>query len=132
MFPSKESLEQYLKEKMTNEDIAKIYGLSFQKVIGLIKKYQLDPNELRQTDQYIVYLHREDGEVVYVGSGVWYRMRRYTNRRNVDHRKMMQSGDLEYEIVAEYSERRDALIHEQRLIHYYKNKNLARFNKYIA
>lgn len=70
MFPSKESLEQYLKEKMTNEDIAKIYGLSFQKVIGLIKKYQLDPNQLRRTDQYIVYLHREDGEVVYVGSGV--------------------------------------------------------------
>ena len=102
LFPTKEQLVQHLSDKMTNQDIAVIYGTTFQKIIQLIKKYDLNPSKLRKVDQYIVYEHWLDKEVVYVGSGVWYRCRRYTNRRNLEHRQLMEQGKLHYKIVKEF------------------------------
>lgn len=78
MLPTKEELIMHLKDKMTNEDIARIYNTSFQKIIALIQKYGLDANKLRETDKYIVYAHIYEGKVIYIGSGVWYRCRRYS------------------------------------------------------
>ncbi|MGG1678052.1 hypothetical protein ACIFOT_20260 [Neobacillus sp. NRS-1170] len=96
MLPNKKELKQHLLDKMTNQDIANIYGTTFQKIQQLTKKYNLNQNELRKTDKFIVYEHRHDDEVVYVGSGVWYRCRRYTNRRNQEHKKLMEEGKLQY------------------------------------
>lgn len=62
---------------MTNQDIANIYNVSFQKIQQLIKKYGLNQEELRKVNNYIVYEHWLKGEVVYIGIGVWYRCRRY-------------------------------------------------------
>ena len=71
MLPTIEELERHLIEKMTNEDIAKLYRVSYQKIIQLTKKYNLNPSKLRKVDTFIVYEHWIDGEVVYVGSGQW-------------------------------------------------------------
>lgn len=131
MLPTKKQLIEHLSDKMTNEDIARIYGFSFQKIIHLIKKYNLDPNKLRKTDKYVVYEHWLGGEVVYVGSGVWYRCRRYKNRLNVEHVSLMESGKLEYRFVNEYEKEEDARNHEAKLIREYKSKNQAKFNKVI-
>lgn len=57
MFPTKEQLIQHLSDKMNNQDIAKIYGTTFQKVIQLIKKYKINPNEIRKMNKYTVYEH---------------------------------------------------------------------------
>jgi hypothetical protein len=57
MLPNKEEIKKHLLDKMTNQDIAKLYGTTFQKIIQLIKQYELDPNELRKVDRYIVYEH---------------------------------------------------------------------------
>ena len=129
MEPTKEQLIQYLSDKMTNQDIAKIYGTSFQKIIQLIKKYDLNQNKLRKVDNYIVYEHWLDGEVLYVGSGVWYRCRRFTNRRNSVHRKLMEEGKIEYKIVAEFEIEEDAREYEIQLINKYKELDQAMFNK---
>lgn len=64
MLPSKEDLKQHLLDKMTNQDIAKIYGTTFQKVQQLIKKCNLKPVKLRNVYKQTVYLHLIKGEVV--------------------------------------------------------------------
>lgn len=132
MYPTKKELIHYLSDKMTNQDIAKIYGTSYQKIIQLIKKYKLNPNKLRKVDKFIVYEHWYEGEVVYVGSGVWYRCRRYSNRRSSDHVLLMKSGKLIYRFVGEYDNVKDARNHETRLIQEYKAKGQAKFNKKIS
>ncbi|AVX06615.1 hypothetical protein [Priestia megaterium] len=129
MLPTKEELIKHLSNKMTNQDIANIYGITFQKVIQLIKKYSLDPNELRKVNEYTVYLHLLDGEVVYVGSGVWYRCRRYTNRRNSEHKQLMQNGGIEYRFVGDFDREEDARDYEMELIKKYKKLGQAKFNK---
>ncbi|WHY87577.1 hypothetical protein QNH39_07035 [Neobacillus novalis] len=129
VLPNKKQLVQHLSDKMTNQDIANIYGTSFQKIIQLIKKYQINSNELRKVNNYIVYEHWNKGEVVYVGSGVWYRCRRYTNRRNSEHRRLMQEGKLLYKIVAEFSIEEEARQYEANLIKKYKQIGQAKFNK---
>jgi len=129
LLPTKEQLVEYLSQKMTNQDIANIYGITFQKVIQLIKKYKLNPNELRQVNKYTVYLHLLHGEVVYVGSGVWYRCRRHTNRRNLEHKQLMQEGNIEYKFVGEFDREEEARIYEMELIKKYKNLGQAKFNK---
>ncbi|MBY6053428.1 hypothetical protein [Cytobacillus firmus] len=116
MLPNKEQLIEHLSNKMINQDIAKIYGTTFQKIIHLLKKYDLNPNELRKVSKYIVYEHYLNGEFVYVGSGVWYRCRRYTNRRNKEHVALMESGKLEYRFVGVYKNEEDARTHEIKLI----------------
>ncbi|WP_307438889.1 hypothetical protein [Bacillus sp. V2I10] len=128
--PTKEELAQHLLDKMTNQDIGKIYGTSFQKIIQLIKRYELNPNELRKVDLQIVYLHLLNGKVVYVGSGLWYRCRRYTNRRNLIHRQLMQDGIIIYEIVAEFEEAVAARRYEHQLIEKYKKVGQAIYNKH--
>lgn len=117
---------------MTNQDIAKIYGTTFQKVQQLIKNYELDPDKLRKVNKQTVYLHLLNNEVVYVGSGVWYRCRRYTNRRNPEHKQLMQDGKIEYRIVAEFSNVDEARQYESELIQKYKKKGEAKFNKQTA
>lgn len=99
MLPTKKAIIEHLSNKMTNQDIARMYGTTFQKIIQLIKKYNLNPNELRRVNKYTVYLHLLNNKVVYVGSGVWYRCRRYSNRRNSEHKQLMQSGKIEYKFV---------------------------------
>lgn len=131
MLPTKKELIQHLSDKMTNQDIANIYGVTYQKIIQLIKKYGINPNELRKVNNYIVYEHWNDGEVVYVGSGVWYRCRRYTNRRNSEHRKLMQEGKLIYKIVGEFGIEEKARKYEAHLIKKYKQIGQAKFNKLI-
>ncbi|WP_257207763.1 hypothetical protein [Bacillus toyonensis] len=76
MLPTKEQLTQHLSDKMTKQDIEKIYEITYQKVIQHTKRYKLNPNELRQVNKFIVYEHWLNNEVVYVGCGVWYRCRR--------------------------------------------------------
>lgn len=75
-------LIQHLSDKMTNQDIENIYDTTFQKIIQLTKKHKLNQKELRKVDKHIVYEHWCNEEVVYVGSGVWYCCKRYTNRGN--------------------------------------------------
>ncbi|MGE6260712.1 hypothetical protein ACQKCU_23015 [Heyndrickxia sporothermodurans] len=130
MLPNKEELKQHLLDKMTNQDIAEIYGTTFQKIIGLTKQYRLNQDELRQTDKYIVYEHLLNDKVIYVGSGVWYRCRRYTNRRNLEHKKLMKEGKIQYKIVSEFKIEEDARKHESELIKQYKKLNQAKFNKH--
>lgn len=132
MYPTKEELKKLLSDKMTNQDIAKIYGTTFQKVQQLIKNYELDPDKLRKVNKQTVYLHLLNNEVVYVGSGVWYRCRRYTNRRNPEHKQLMQDGKIEYRIVAEFSNVDEARQYESELIQKYKKKGEAKFNKQTA
>ena len=129
MLPTKEELKQHLLDKMTNQDIAKIYGVSFQKIIQLVIKNKLNPNDLRKVDKYIVYEHWLNDEVVYVGSGVWYRCRRYTNRRNVEHKQLMKDGKIHYKIVSEFEIEDEARKFESELIQKYKKINQAKFNK---
>ncbi|MBO0996775.1 hypothetical protein IOC57_03230 [Bacillus sp. SD075] len=129
MEPKKEKIILHLSDKMTNQDIANIYGTTFQKIIYLIKKYELNPNELRKVNKYTVYEHWHHGKVVYVGSGVWYRCRRYKNRRNSEHVHLMESGKLEYRIVGEYEKVEDARKYEAVLIQKYKQLGQAKFNK---
>ncbi|GAB6259294.1 hypothetical protein [Peribacillus sp. N1] len=129
MLPTKESLIQHLTDKMTNKDIAIIYETTFQKIIQLIKKNDLNPIELRKVNKFIVYEHWYNGKVVYVGSGVWYRCRRYKNRRNSEHVHLMEEGKLEYRIVGEYEKVEDARKYEARLIQKYKQLGQAKFNK---
>ncbi|WDM33684.1 hypothetical protein J8N01_25950 [Priestia megaterium] len=129
MLPTKEELIEYLSNKMTNQDIAKIYGITFQKIIQLIKKHGLNPNELRKVNKYTVYLHLLNDEIVYVGSGVWYRCRRYTNRRNSEHKQLMKDGKIEYKFVGEFDREEDARSYEKELIKKYKKLGQAKFNK---
>ncbi|MCU1805159.1 hypothetical protein NVV31_07035 [Cytobacillus firmus] len=131
MFPTKEQLIEHLSNKMTNEDIAKIYGLTFQKVIQLIKNHNINPNELRKVDKFIVYEHWYNGELVYVGSGVWYRCRRYTNRRNTEHRQLMEQGKIEYKFIGEFADLNEARKVEARLIKKYHVLGQVKFNKKI-
>lgn len=106
---------------MTNQDIAKIYDITFQKVIQLIKKYKIDPNELRKVNKFIVY----------VGSGVWYRCRRIYNSRNSVHRQLMQDNNIDYKIVGEFDKREIAKDFEIRLIRKYKQLGQAEFSKQV-
>lgn len=129
MLPTKEQLIQHLFDKMTNQDIAKIYGTTFQKIIQLIKEYELNPNELRKVDNQIVYEYWLNGEVVYVGSGVWYRCRRYTNRRNLEYRQLMKEGKIEYKNVGEFDKVEEARQFETYLIKKYKQLGQVKFNK---
>ncbi|MGE7185590.1 helix-turn-helix domain-containing protein [Peribacillus sp. NPDC006672] len=129
MMLTKEQLIQHLSDKMTNQDIANIYNVSFQKIQQLIKKYRLNQKELRKVNKYIVYEHWLKGEIVYIGSGVWYRCRRYKNRRNSEHVHLMVSGKLEYRIVGEYEKVEDARKLEAVLIQKYKQLGQAKFNK---
>ncbi|MEH7578714.1 hypothetical protein V7199_21710 [Priestia megaterium] len=129
MLPTKEELIEYLSNKMTNQDIANIHGTTYQKIIQLIKKYKLDPNQLRQANKYTVYLHLLNGEVVYVGSGVWYRCRRHINRRNSEHKQLMQDGKIEYKFVGEFDREENARNYEMELIEKYKRLGKAKFNK---
>src|SRR5690606_41347775 len=112
MLPTKEELKQLLRDKMTNQDIASIYGVTFQKMIQLVKKYELDANKLRRIDKQIVYEHRCDGQVDYVGRGTWYRMRRSSARRRIEHKQLMEQGLIEYKIQAEYDNVHKANEHE--------------------
>jgi hypothetical protein len=128
MLPNQEKLEQHLLDKMTNQDIAKIYGTSFQKIQQLIKKYKLNQNELRKIDKFIVYEHWLEREVLYVGSGVWHRCRRYKNRRNTQHRMMMEEGKIQYKIVAEFDDKDEARKYEATIIKRYKEIGQAKFN----
>lgn len=129
MLPRKEELIEHLLNKMTNQDIARIYGTTFQKIIQLIKNYNLNPNELRRVNKYTVYLHLLDNQVVYVGSGVWYRCRRYTNRRNSEHKQLMRDGKIKYKFVGEFDREEDARSYEKKLIKKYKKLGQAKFNK---
>ncbi|SFE26167.1 hypothetical protein SAMN05428981_104220 [Bacillus sp. OV194] len=129
MLPTKEQLIQHLSDKMTNQDIAKIYGTTFQKIIQLIIRYKLDSAAYRKAEKYVVYEHWLGEEVVYVGSGVWYRCRRYTNRRNPEHRQLMQDGKLMYKFVGEFDEEEEARKFEVELIQKYKKHGLCKFNK---
>ena len=131
MYPTKTELIQFLSEKMRNQDIAKEYGLHFQKIIQLIKKHKLNPEELRKTDKFIVYEHHFKNKVVYVGSGLWYRCRRSSNRRNLEHRKLMEAGEIEYQIIGEYETREEARQKEILLIKKYKKIGQAKFNKQV-
>ncbi|AXN39630.1 hypothetical protein [Peribacillus butanolivorans] len=131
MYPTKEKLIQHLSNKMENQDIAKIYGTSFQKIIQLIKKHKLNPDDLRKINKYVVYEHWLDGEVIYVGSGLWYRCRRYTNRRNSEHKQLMKEGKIIYNIIAEYENEGVARDYEVNLIKYYKQLGQAKFNKKV-
>jgi hypothetical protein len=128
MLPNQEKLEQHLLDKMTNQDIAKIYGTSFQKIQQLIKKYKLNQNELRKIDKFIVYEHWLERGVLYVGSGVWHRCRRYKNRRNTQHRMMMEEGKIQYKIVAEFDDKDEARKYEAMIIKRYKEIGQAKFN----
>jgi len=130
MLPNKEELKQHLLDKMTNQDIAKIYGTTYQKIQQLTKKYKFNQNELRKTNKFIVYEHWKENEVVYVGSGVWYRCRRYSNRRNTEHKQFMKDGKIHYKIVAEFEIKEDARKYEFELIQGYKKLNQAKFNKH--
>lgn len=94
-----------------------------------MKKYELNQDELRKTDKYIVYEHWLDGEVIYVGSGLWYRCRRYSNRRNSEHKQLMKEGKIIYNIIAEYKNEGVARAYEVNLIKYYKQLGQAKFNK---
>ncbi|MDF2606284.1 MAG: hypothetical protein K0S34_474 [Bacillales bacterium] len=132
MLPTKKQLRLHLKDKLTNQDIAKEYGTTFQKIIQLIKKYNLNPKELRRVNNTIVYEHWFEGEVVYVGSGVWYRCRRYTNRNNSEHRKLMESGKIDYKIVMEFEIEEEARKYEVELIRKYKKLRQAKFNKKLS
>lgn len=116
---------------MTNQNIAEIYELSFQKVIQLVKSYELNPNILRKVNHFVVYEHWYNKEVVYVGSGVWYRCRRYKNRRNSEHRRLMEEGKILYKFVGEYEDEQEAREHELKLIRHYKSINQAKLNKHI-
>ncbi|MDA1958189.1 hypothetical protein [Bacillus cereus group sp. BcHK114] len=129
--PNKNQLIEHLSEKMTNQDIASVYGTTFQKIIQLIKKHNLNPNELRKVNKFIVYEHWLNNEAVYVGSGVWYRCRRYTNRRNLVHRKFMKDGNIEYKIIGEFDRLEEAKEFEVRLIRKYKQLGQAKFNKQV-
>ncbi|WP_315632687.1 hypothetical protein [Rossellomorea yichunensis] len=129
MFPTKDELKLHFANKMTNQDVAKKYGISFQKVIQLGKEYELEPGKLRETNKYVVYEHWHNEEVVYVGSGLWYRARRYTNRRNMEHRELMKEGKIEYKFVGEFEKMEDARVWEYKLINKYKQKGQAKFNK---
>ncbi|MED3861212.1 hypothetical protein [Priestia megaterium] len=129
MLPTKEELIEHLTMKMTNQDIANIYGTTFQKIIQLIKKYELDPNQLRKVNKYTVYFHLLEDEVVYVGSGVWYRCRRHTNRRNTEHKQLMRDGKIEYRFVGDFDREEDARNYEMELIKKYKKLGQAKFNK---
>lgn len=131
LYPTKEQLIQHLSNKMTNQDIAKIYDTSFQKIIQLIKKHKLNPENLRKINKYVVYEHWLDGEVIYVGSGLWYRCRRYTNRRNSEHKQFMKEGKIIYNIIAEYENEGVARDYEVNLIKYYKQLGQAKFNKKV-
>lgn len=131
MYPTKTELIQFLSEKMRNQDIAKEYGLHFQKVIQLIKKHKLNPEELRKTDKFIVYEHHFKNKVVYVGAGLWYRCRRSSNRRNLEHRKLMEAGEIKYQIIGEYETREEARQKEVLLITKYKKLGQAKFNKQV-
>lgn len=131
MLPTKEQLIQHLSDKMTNQDIAKVYDITFQKVIQFIKKYKINPNELRKVNKYIVYEHWLNNEVVYVGSGIWYRCRRYSNRRNSIHRQLMQDGNINYKIVDEFDRMEEAREFEVRIIRKYKQLGQAKFNKQV-
>jgi hypothetical protein len=113
---TKEQLIQHLSAKMTNQDIAKIYGITFQKVIQLIIMYKLNPNVLRRVNKFVVYEQWFDKEVVYVGSGVWYRCRRYTNRRNSENKQLMMGGKLTYKFVGEFDKLDEARQLESKLI----------------
>lgn len=57
LLPTKEQLKRHLIDKMTYQDIAVIYETSFQKIIQLIKKYDLNQNSLRKVKNFIVYEH---------------------------------------------------------------------------
>lgn len=129
MLPTKKQLIEHLSSKMTNQDIANIYGITFQKVIQLIKECNVNPNELRRVNKYTVYLHLLNNEVVYVGSGIWYRCRRYTNRRNSEHKQLMKDGKIEYKFVGEFDREEDARNYEKKLIKKYKKLGQAKFNK---
>ncbi|WP_237389793.1 hypothetical protein [Bacillus sp. USDA818B3_A] len=65
---------------------------------------------------------------MYVGSGVWYRCRRYTNRRNQEYNMLMEEGKLQYKIVGEYEIEKDARKYEAELIKKYKQIQQASFN----
>ncbi|WEG12241.1 hypothetical protein PU629_19305 [Pullulanibacillus sp. KACC 23026] len=132
MLPTKKQLVKHLSGKMTNQEIAKIYGVPFQKITDLIKQYNFDADKLRRTNMYTVYEHLLDGDVVYVGSGLWYRCRRSSNRRNLEHKALMEQGKLDYIFVAEYEKEEDARRHEIELIKKYKVMGLAKFNKKIG
>ncbi|MED0667738.1 hypothetical protein P4T04_15540 [Bacillus badius] len=131
MLPTKEQLIKHLSDKMTNQDIAKLYGLTFQKVIQLIKKHGINSDELRNVKKYTVYEHWLSEEVVYVGSGVWYRCRRYTNRRNSEHKQLMIEGKIDYKFVGEFDTEGEARKYEAQLIKKYKALGQAQFNKQI-
>jgi hypothetical protein len=129
LYPKKEQLIRHLSDKMTNQDIARLYGISFQKVIQLIKKFEINPSQLRKVKMYVVYEHLHNGIVIYVGSGVWYRCRRYTNRRNKEHVQLMKEGKIEYRFVGEYEQLEQAGKNEAILIKRYKQLGQAKFNK---
>ncbi|RXY99175.1 hypothetical protein [Fictibacillus sp. S7] len=129
MFPTKDELIQHLIDKMTNQDIAKIYGTSFQKIIQLIIRFKLDPAAYRKAEKFVVYERWLGEEVVYVGSGVWYWCRRYTKRRNSEHRQLMQDGKLMYKFVGEFDKEEDARKFEAELIQKYKKQGLCKLNK---
>lgn len=113
---------------MTNQDIASQHGVTFQKVQQLIKTNGLNANELRRVDKYIVYLHLIDGEVVYVGSGKWYRMRRSSTRRNLEHKSLMEKRKLQYKVVAEFDVLKEARLYEEKLILRYRSLGQAKYN----
>ncbi|MGR9632818.1 hypothetical protein ACU82A_00765 [Bacillus cereus] len=131
MLSTKEQLIQHLSDKMTNRDIAKIYDITFQKAIQLIKKYKINPNELRKVNKYIVYEHWFNNEIVYNGSGVWYGCRRIYNKRNSIHRQLMQDNNIDYKIVGELDKREIAREFKVRLIKKYKQLGQARLNKQV-
>lgn len=131
MLPNKQQLIQHLIDKMTNQDIAKIYGATFQKVQQLIKKYNLNQDNLRKIDKQTVYLHLIGEEVIYVGSGNWYRCRRYTNRRNKEHKQLLKEGKVEFKFVEEFDDVKEARAYEAQLIKKYKKLEQAKFNKQV-
>ncbi|WP_232225594.1 hypothetical protein [Oceanobacillus manasiensis] len=115
------------KDKMTNQDIAEIYGVKYQKIQQLIRKHKLNTNELRKVDKQIVYEHWYKGKVVYVGSGKWNRMTS-SSRRNLEHKKLMQDGLIKYKIVKEFNDVQYVREYENKLITRYRSLGKADFN----
>ena len=128
MLPTQENIKELLVQKYTDKQIAQTYNLHFQKISALIQLYGINPNILRKTDKFIVYEHIHNCKIIYVGSGYWYRCRKYTNRRNSIHRQLMASGKVEYRIVGEYDTRDEARKVEIELIQKYKKIGQAFFN----
>jgi hypothetical protein len=78
---------------------------------------------------YYVYIHknRESGEVVYCGKGSNFRYCGW-NSRSDEHSAMMKKGKLEYIILKNFNDEREAYIYEEKITAQFKKFNQCKFN----